>query len=54
VIGGPGAFIVIAEAFTAFASAMLSKLLLEIAGDTPPDSDVGAGPAIAPWQSAVD
>ena len=36
VIGGPGAFIVVAEDYTAFASAILSKLLLEIAGDTPP------------------
>ena len=36
VIGGPGAFIVAAEDYTAFASAILSKLLLEIAGDTPP------------------
>jgi len=37
VIGGPGAFIVVAEDYTAFASAVLSKLLLEIAGDAPPD-----------------
>jgi hypothetical protein len=36
VIGGPGAFIVVAEDYTAFASAILSKLLLEIAGDRPP------------------
>ena len=36
VIGGPGAFIVVAEDYGAFASAILSKLLLEIAGDTPP------------------
>jgi hypothetical protein len=36
VIGGPGAFIVVAEDYTAFASAILSKLLLEIAGDVPP------------------
>ena len=35
-IGGPGAFIVVAEDYTAFASAILSKLLLEIAGETPP------------------
>ncbi len=32
VIGGPGAFIVVAEDYSAFASAILSKLLLEIAG----------------------
>ena len=30
VVGGPGAFIVIAEDYTAFASAILSKLLLEM------------------------
>jgi hypothetical protein len=36
VIGGPGAFIVVAEDYTAFAAAILSKLLLEIAGDQPP------------------
>ena len=36
VIGGPGAFIVVAEDYTSFASAILSKLLLEIAGTTPP------------------
>src|SRR5690606_41857165 len=35
VIGGPGAFIVVAEDYTSFASAILSKLLLEIAGTTP-------------------
>jgi Protein of unknown function (DUF1194) len=35
VIGGPGAFIVVADDYTAFASAILSKLLLEIAGDLP-------------------
>ena len=34
-IGGPGAFMVVAEDYTAFASAILSKLLLEIAGETP-------------------
>ena len=38
VIGGPGAFIVVAEDYTAFASAILSKLLLEIAGDASPRS----------------
>jgi hypothetical protein len=36
VIGGPGAFMVVAEDYTAFASAIFSKLLLEIAGDLPP------------------
>jgi hypothetical protein len=41
VIGGPGAFIVVAENYTSFASAVLSKLLLEIAGDTPPRQMAG-------------
>jgi hypothetical protein len=36
VIGGPGAFLVVAQDYTSFASAILSKLLLEIAGGTPP------------------
>jgi hypothetical protein len=35
VIGGPGAFIVVAEDYVAFAKAILSKLLLEIAGEVP-------------------
>jgi len=35
VIGGPAAFIVVAEDFTAFASAIRRKLILEIAGLTP-------------------
>ena len=35
VIGGPGAFVVVAEDYTSFASAILSKLLLEIAGEMP-------------------
>jgi Protein of unknown function (DUF1194) len=38
VIGGPGAFMIVAEDYTSFASAILSKLLLEIAGDPPPPS----------------
>jgi hypothetical protein len=36
VIGGPGAFMIVAEDYTAFASAIMSKLLLEIAGGTTP------------------
>ena len=35
VIGGPGAFIVVATRFKDFASAVLRKLILEIAGNTP-------------------
>ena len=37
-----GAFIVVAEDYTAFASAILSKLLLEIAGETPPARTLAA------------
>jgi hypothetical protein len=43
VIGGPAAFIVVAENFEAFASAIRRKLILEIAGlapDDPPESRV--------------
>jgi len=36
VIGGPGAFIVVAESFSAFARAIRRKLILEIAGGEPP------------------
>jgi hypothetical protein len=35
VIGGSGAFVVIAEDFGSFASAILSKLIKEVAGDPP-------------------
>lgn len=35
VIGGPGAFIVVADGFAAFAEAIRRKLIREIAGDTP-------------------
>ena len=45
VIGGPGAFIVVAEDYTSFASAILSKLLLEIAGETPPSRRIVASAA---------
>ena len=44
VIGGPGAFIVVAKDYTAFASAILSKLLLEIAGGAPPQVQAAAAP----------
>jgi hypothetical protein len=42
VIGGPGAFIVVAEDYTAFAAAILSKLLLEIAGERPRSPSLAA------------
>jgi hypothetical protein len=35
VIGGPGAFVVAAESYEAFAAAILKKLIAEIAGTTP-------------------
>ncbi len=38
VIGGPAAFIVVAENFDAFASAIRRKLILEIAGLSPPEA----------------
>jgi len=36
VIGGPGSFIVVADGFKDFARAVLRKLVMEIAGATPP------------------
>lgn len=38
VIGGPGAFFIVAESFTDFARAVRSKLLREIAGPVPPET----------------
>jgi len=35
VIGGPGAFLIVATDFNAFGAAILSKLIKEIAGDPP-------------------
>jgi hypothetical protein len=46
VIGGPGAFVVVAEDFTSFAAAVLKKLILEIAGLTPPPA------AARVWQAS--
>ncbi|MGH6945799.1 MAG: DUF1194 domain-containing protein [Kiloniellales bacterium] len=48
VIGGPGAFVVIAEDFDDFARAIRRKLILEIAGRAPPATPRRA--AIAPAQ----
>ena len=42
VIGGPGAFMIVAEDYSAFASAIFSKLLLEIAGEQPPPAFAAA------------
>lgn len=44
VIGGPGAFMVVARDFDDFARAILSKLILEIAGVSPPS---GSRPMLA-------
>jgi len=40
VIGGPGAFVVVARDFGSFADAMLRKLVQEIAGATPGDAQM--------------
>jgi hypothetical protein len=37
VVGGPGAFVVVARDFNSFAAAILQKLILEISGITPRD-----------------
>ena len=42
VIGGPGAFVVVAKDYNSFAAAILSKLLLEIASDQPPSREIAA------------
>ncbi|HEX7005850.1 MAG TPA: DUF1194 domain-containing protein [Alphaproteobacteria bacterium] len=42
VIGGPGAFIVVAKDFNSFAAAILQKLILEISGVSPPGRRVVA------------
>jgi len=44
VIGGPDVFIVVADNYAAFAAAILSKLLLEIAGERPPPRALAAAP----------
>ena len=44
-IGGPGAFIVVAEGFQDFGSAIRRKLILEIAGLTPQDRKRRPAPA---------
>ncbi len=42
VIGGPGAFVIPAKDFTSFRSAILSKLIREIAGVPPPSRRLGS------------
>ncbi len=46
VIGGPGAFVVVADTFSDFARAVRRKLILEIAGLTPPGQNRNAGAGI--------
>jgi hypothetical protein len=43
VIGGPGAFLVVAEGFGAFTNAVLSKLVREVAGEAGTDAQSAAG-----------
>lgn len=43
VIGGPGAFLVVAEGFGAFTNAVLSKLVREVAGEAGTDPQSAAG-----------
>ena len=47
VIGGPASFIVVAENFEAFANAVRRKLILEIAGLSPPDAPERPGLQLA-------
>ncbi len=48
VIGGPGAFIVVANSFEDFGTAIRRKLILEIAGREPPVRLAAAATAVAP------
>ena len=52
VIGGPGAFVVVANGVKDYASAILRKLILEIAGTTPPNR-LAAAPAEVSWPTLV-
>jgi hypothetical protein len=53
VIGGPGAFVVVAQDFRSFAEAMARKLVREIAGDVPARAaGCGACPAFAAFLSS--
>ena len=42
VIGGPGAFMIVAKDFETFADAILKKMIIEIAGVPPPRRHAGA------------
>ena len=52
VIGGPGAFLIVAENFRDFARAVRRKLILEIAGRTPPTEPPRA--RVMPAQAGAD
>ncbi len=52
VIGGPGAFIVVANRFKDFGSAVLRKLILEIAGKTP-EKAPASKPSSTMWPAAA-
>jgi Protein of unknown function (DUF1194) len=43
VIGGPGAFVLVAQDFSSFADTMLRKLVREVAGTVPATSSPGSG-----------
>lgn len=53
IIGGPGSFVVTADRRTSFAEAARRKLLLEVAGETPPQR-LAAGAAPAPHGPRID
>jgi hypothetical protein len=53
VIGGPGAFTVVAEDYTAFREAILTKLILEIAGHAPPRRTYVAARRDAPLRAGL-
>jgi Protein of unknown function (DUF1194) len=48
VIGGPGAFTLVAQDFETFGAAILNKLILEIAGLTPDDREAWTAPTDPP------
>ena len=55
VIGGPGAFLVVAEDFNDFARAIRRKLIFEIAGVMPPGSrQAGGAPVSGPFHVAFE
>jgi hypothetical protein len=49
VVGGPGAFVVLANGFDDFAHAVRRKFILEIAGGAPPQPGLAADPGGGAW-----